>query len=253
MEKRNLVIVHSFPTNSVLLQGLTDFLSDYFNVYMIDLPGFMPDVLPLKEISLEGYRRYVKEKIESFDLKTYWMAGVSFGFLVVDGIRDDKCLGFLAIEPYINSEFLKMSKFKKFAYIFIISIVGGTGIYKKIWGSRLLKFLLGKEYRKRMDILFSTIDARTFFETAKFILKDKKFPVFQDKPYVLVVNKKDLTIFSDKTISFFKKKANNLEIIFSTSEHYPQHMTKEYFQKHISEKEVGRMREFLESAESKKF
>src|SRR5262245_1413182 len=36
MTKEKLILVHSFPTNSILLSGLTDYLSDYLEVYWID-------------------------------------------------------------------------------------------------------------------------------------------------------------------------------------------------------------------------
>lgn len=42
MKKENLVLLHSFPTNSILLSGYIEYLSDYF----IDLPGFTKVVPP---------------------------------------------------------------------------------------------------------------------------------------------------------------------------------------------------------------
>lgn len=78
MSKNNLVLVHSFPTNSTLLNGFTEFLEDFFNVYFIDLPGFNIDVSPMKDISFDNYSKFVENKIKQLQLDNYFLGGVSF-------------------------------------------------------------------------------------------------------------------------------------------------------------------------------
>ena len=77
MPKENLIIVHSFPGNSILLSGLIEYLNDYFEVYFINLPGFAKSVPPLTEISFKGYVQFIEEKIRGFGLASYWLAGIS--------------------------------------------------------------------------------------------------------------------------------------------------------------------------------
>ena len=84
MSKENLILVPGFPINSLLLRGLTDYFSEYINVYPIDLPGFVQTVPVLSEISLEQYAKFVETQIQSLALESYWLGGVSFGFAVIN-------------------------------------------------------------------------------------------------------------------------------------------------------------------------
>jgi len=81
--KENLVLVNAFLTNSLVLRGLIDYLGKYFRVHFIDLPGFIRDIPPLSEISLENYASYVRRRIDELDLDSYLLGGISFGFAVV--------------------------------------------------------------------------------------------------------------------------------------------------------------------------
>src|SRR5262245_44001214 len=101
MTKENLILIHSFPTNSLLLQGFIEYLNDYVNVYPIDLPGFTQSGPALAKISLNQYTQFVERCIQALAVESYWLGGVSFGFAVVNGVQPDlRCKGFMAIEPY---------------------------------------------------------------------------------------------------------------------------------------------------------
>src|SRR5262245_60854535 len=114
MSKENLILVPGFPINSLLLRGLTDYFSEYVNVYPIDLPGFTPTVSALAEISLDQYTKFVETQIQSLRLESYWLGGVSFGFAVINRIQPDiRCKGFVAIEPFLGSASLKMNFFRR--------------------------------------------------------------------------------------------------------------------------------------------
>ena len=103
MEKENLVLLHSFPTNSILLSGYIEYLSDSFNVYFIDLPGFTKAVPPLERVTFAGYYDFVGRKIKELDLDSYLVEGISFGFAIVNHLNHDrKCKGIIAIEPFIR-------------------------------------------------------------------------------------------------------------------------------------------------------
>ncbi len=107
--RENLVLVNAFYTNSAILQGLIDFLSDTFNVYFIDLPGFAADVPPLEDISVEGFAHYVRRRIDGFGLEHFVLGGISFGFLVANRVPlNGECRGILGITPYLDRKSLKL-------------------------------------------------------------------------------------------------------------------------------------------------
>ena len=109
-KKENLILVHSFPTNSILLKGFIGYIDDYFNVYPIDLPGFRKDIKPLQKITIDSYSKFVEEKVKKLNLDDFLIGGISFGFIVVNNAKiDKKCKGIIAIEPYVNSKSLRMS------------------------------------------------------------------------------------------------------------------------------------------------
>jgi pimeloyl-ACP methyl ester carboxylesterase len=249
--KPNLVIIHSFPTNSIILKGFYDFMSDFFNVYPIDLPGFVKKIKPLKNISLKNYADFVEKEIEKFNLKSYWVGGVSFGFSVVNLIKDDKnCKGVIAIEPYLGTENLNIPLHKRLFYIYTIRMLGIANAFYKVWHSPLIQqyLLFGSSARfdKKIKSLLDEMDARTFFETAKILLLNREVDCnFLKRPYVLVINKDDESIIADKIISRFACQCNDLVIAHTSAEHYPKTITKEYFQRKIKPKEVEKIMDFV--------
>lgn len=249
--KPNLVIVHSFPTNSIILKGFYDFMSDFFNVYPVDLLGFAKDIKPLKTINLANYAGFVKKEIKKLKLKSYWVGGISFGFAVVNLIKDNKsCRGVMAIEPYLGTENLNIPWRKKLFYIFIIKMLGIANAFYKAWHSPFIQqyLLFGSSARfdNKIKSLLDEMDARTFFETAKILLLNHDVDcTFLNRPYVLVINKDDESIRADKIISHFACECNNLVIAHTSTEHYPKTITKEYFQKRIHEKEVDKILDFV--------
>ena len=82
MQKPDLVIIHSFPSNTRLWRGFYELLGDFFTVHPIDLPGFTPEKKPLKTISLRAYATHVEQEIERLQLASYLLAGISFGFSI---------------------------------------------------------------------------------------------------------------------------------------------------------------------------
>jgi pimeloyl-ACP methyl ester carboxylesterase len=250
--KQNLVIVHSFPTNSLILKGFYDFLRDYFAVYPIDLPGFIRGTKPLKNIELENYAQYVKKEIKKLKLESYWIAGVSFGFVVVNLVKDKKhCKGILAIEPYLGTASLNLSISQKMLFVMMISVLRFFNIFYRAWHSEFFqgKFLFGSSanINEKIKKYLNEIDARTFFETAKILLVNKNHGCFlKSCPYVLVINKHDGSVLADRIIRKFKAEAPNLSIIHTTAAHFPKDMSKAYFRKNIQKGEIKKMLEFME-------
>ncbi|MEM7361394.1 MAG: hypothetical protein AAF335_00040 [Bacteroidota bacterium] len=251
MNKQNLVIIHSFPSNSLLLQGLYTFLSDFFTVYPIDLPGFISQKKRLKKISFEGYVNHIQKELNTLSLDSYILGGVSFGFSVVNGCQvDDRCKGFLALAPFINRHYIRDDTYSYDFLKKLLRFVTTLRLHKPVYHARYFKRFLHKQAPpKHVRLMQENIDPYTFFETAKMLIKYRKEPVFHNKPYVLVINEEDTTISAPKTIKLFEK-LDNVLIVKTTSEHHPGEISKEYFKQHIKPSDIMQLVHFLESQSS---
>lgn len=208
-----MILVHSFPTNSIILKGLIEYLEEYCNVYFIDLPGFTKKVPPLKEITLEAYSNYLDHRIKSLKIKSYIAAGISFGFLVVNNAKLDKrCKGIIALEPYINFKSLNMNFLKKSVYMLL--------------ADSFLALNLGFLLKNKIPL---QIDQKTFLKTASLILKNNKSVNFKNLPYILIINKNDGTVKSNYLLQKFKKTKHLT--VYTAIDHYPKDLSKAYFEK----------------------
>ena len=251
--KENLILVHSFPTNSILLEGLIAFLDDYFKVYFIDLPGFTKkSPLDRNKVSLKFYSDYISAEIEKLNLDKYIIGGISFGFIVVNEAKLDrkKCKAILAVEPYINNKFLHLSFLKRFLYTHLLDDIFTDKFAKKVWESphveNILRFLMGEP--NNADVLLKELDYRTFFQTAKILMNNNKNPKYRDDmPYVLWINKNDTTISADKIIDEFLTKIKKLLVRFNDVDHYPKDMSKKYFKSKIKKQDVLESIEWINS------
>lgn len=245
MKKQLLVLLHSFPTNSIILKGLIEFLSDYFSVFFIDLPGFNNNKINEKA-TFELHVNYVEKEIKKLGVKNYWLGGISFGFLIANKINDDNCIGILAMEPFVNNSYLNFSKFKKVTFMVLINFSNFLNNFFSLLNNRIIEYILihnwlGKEKTK---IILQTMESKTFFETAVYIINYKKSLKFQDKPYILMINKNDKIIDANKTINYFKKH-RNLLITYNTVEHHPKEITKKYFMENIKKQEISKILDFM--------
>jgi pimeloyl-ACP methyl ester carboxylesterase len=247
--RENLVLVNAFYTNSILLKGLINYLNKYFNLYFIDLPGFEKRSPPLEEISIQAYSDFVSGKIDEFDLDHYIIAGISFGFLIVNNIcLDGKCKGVVAIFPYINKHSLKLKKGKKTFYNFMSSFFVNLKLSRIIWQKRMFQsaaYLYSSYPRDRVTVILEHMDGKTFFETAQIILNNEEPLSFQRLPYALIINKKDRTINYEYSLEAFKKGAKDLLIVHSEADHYPEDVEESYFMKAFPEDEIYRIITFL--------
>jgi pimeloyl-ACP methyl ester carboxylesterase len=251
VQKENLVLVNSFPTNSILLKGLIEYLNDHFNVYFIDLPGFTKQVPPLPKISFEGYSRFVESKIEEFGLESYIVGGISFGFLIVNNAQHgQRCKAIIAMEPYTGPRSLRMGLLKKVLSGIPIKVVGLLRLWPAIWGSRLFRTYWPKLRHwppGTSDVILEQVDARTYFETADLILSDRGDHELQAFPHVLIGNKDDRTVNWDYILRVFTEIGERLLVVNTTMEHWPAVMTKEYFRSQIPEEDIKRIHDFVSS------
>lgn len=238
MKKENLVLVQSYPTNSVLLQGLIEFLDEYYNVYFVDLPGFRKNIPPLKKISIKEYSKFLDNFISKLNIKDYIVGGISFGFAVVNNAElDHRCTGILAIEPYIDNKSLKIKGFKKVVYKTLLWSISNLGIYNKLWKSSLLQTYyekISKYPLRRIEIIFEEEDPKTFFRTGSIILNQKKDRLRHKLPCVVIINPKDNTINTDYLVSYFFDHLDKVKIVKTKVGHYPRTVTKKYFERQFS-------------------
>jgi len=257
-KKENLVLVHSFPTNSILLSGLIHFLKDYFHVYPIDLPGFVAKNPPLKKITMQGFSDYLDSEIRKLKLDHYIVGGISFGYWVVSSAQLNRnCRGVLAIEPYTDWKCLRQERvtlLKRIFFISLIRVVNLLNLYKVVWKSKQWRksyLSVSGYYAKRNKIILREIDPKTFATCARFILGNRKPVQVHDLPTVLLINPNDSTLDGKYVKEFFKQRTSKLLVMKTKIGHYPRKVTKKYFQKHIKKDDIEKMYSFLEGYSGK--
>lgn len=242
----NLVLVNSFPTNSIILKGAIAFLSDYFNVYPIDLPGFRKDIPPLTKISIRSYAEYVEREVEKLNLDKYMMGGVSFGHCVVSAMNlDDHCRAVLSFEPYVNDHSLLMSrKDREFDRKFVWFMLHSR-LYRLLWNKLALSMFFKFHHQDIVDIILEEVNPRTFFETALLLVSHHR-ACWTDKPYILLANRDDDRVCYHTNLEEFKAKTKKLLVIDEQAEHFPNDISKRYFARHINPESIKRVMDWLE-------
>ena len=240
--KENLVLVNAFLTNSIVLRGLIDYLDNYVNVHFVDLPGFARSVPPLSEVSLENYAAYVQSRIDSLELDSYILGGISFGYAVISHMcPGDACKGVLAIAPFLNSRWLNLGLMKKSTYSVLVRLTLALDLPKKIWNHRFFHrvFHWYSDYPPdRIDALLDHMEGRTFFETARIILTHRQPCQFQDLPHVLILSQSDRTIKNGPLLELFKQKVDRLKVVHAGFDHYPLEVSEDYFQTRFPREDI---------------
>ena len=241
-QKENLVLVNAFLTNSLVLRGLIDYLSRFFRVHFIDLPGFIKDVPPLDEVTLENYADYVRRRLDVLRLDSYLLGGISFGFAVISHLPPDRrCRGVVAITPYLNARWLNLNPLKKSTYAFLVRLALALDISGKVWNHRFFQrvFHWYSDYPpERIDTLLSHMEARTFFETARIILSHCGPCRFQDRPHVLILSQLDRTIKNTPLLKFFQENVSRLKVVHVGIDHYPSEVSEDYFRDRFPQDDV---------------
>lgn len=230
-------------------------MDEHFNVYFIDLPGFIKNTAPLQKITIENYSKYVQNKISTFDLEKYLLGGISFGFLIANRIPiDKKCKGIVAITPYINSQTLKLPLLKKSFYSLVLKILVKLDKSEAFFESKAF-YKLAHTYSvyptERINIILDQMDGKTFFETGKIILEYKKICEFHDTPYALILSNDDKTINTDSMRNLFEEKVDQLHVIHTTIDHYPKDPSKEYFQENLPKESIMQAVQFFNKLDKK--
>lgn len=245
LRKENLILINSFGTNSYMLQPVIEYFSYYFNVYFIDLPGFIKSEAPLKTVSIDDYTRHVQEKVREFNLPNYILGGISFGFFIANRIKlDNSCKALFAMEPYVGVECLRVDRMHEVIYIDLLTIIGKLQLIQPIWKNRyfpkLLEMLTSLSPHQIKETL-ENIDAKTFLETARLLLTEHDRLEFKQIPYILGINKHDDTINAPYVIEEFQQNVKELFILHNNIAHYPKELTLEYMRTNIKEKDMFAM------------
>jgi pimeloyl-ACP methyl ester carboxylesterase len=255
--KENLVLVHSFPTNSTLLKGLIEYLEEHFNLYFIDLPGFKKGVPSTKgKVTFEYFSDYVAEQVDKFNLGDFIIGGISFGFLVANNAPIDlkKCKAIIAIEPYLNRKYLHLKFIKRFVYTHVIDEILEHNLTDEFWNSgyaaKILSFITERSTDKT-EVVVKEIDDKVFFQTAKLIMENEKELQFRNIPYVLVINRHDEGIAVDAIVEEFRENTKPLLIKYTDLEHYPEDVSRTYFEQKLPSKEINEIKNWI-NKESKK-
>jgi pimeloyl-ACP methyl ester carboxylesterase len=248
--KRDLVLVHSFYANSILLRGLGEFLSDEFNVHFVDLPGFAAHEPPIADVSLDGFARHVESRVRELALDDFLIGGISFGFTVVGRMAlPPGCRGVLAIFPFLGSQSLAMRRRKKLFYQAVVNVLGASGIGGVLWRTRLVErfaFWWSSYPPERVRLILDHMDGRTFFATARLILNRGDEAAFHDRPHVLILNPADATVRSDYCQREFEERVDELCLIQTDLDHYPVEPTADYFRSRFARADIDRIRSFLD-------
>jgi pimeloyl-ACP methyl ester carboxylesterase len=248
MSKPHLILVHSFPTNSIILGGLIDFLQDHFTVHFIDLPGFTRAVPPLERVTMDAYADFLRRQIEALGLAEYILGGISFGFLVVNHLSPGPgCKCILAMEPFLGKSTLRLGRFTRFALTVVLSAVLSLHAERLLWRSSWFRRQLSdKDTDHRIDCVLTEIDPRTFLSTARFLLNWNRPVTFHDIRYVLFINPDDGTIAAETVTQVFQTSVAKLLVSSNSVDHYPKDISKEYFANHIPYGEIERIKAFLD-------
>ncbi len=250
-DRPDLILVHSFYANSILLRGLIEFLELRFRVHAIDLPGFAAHEAPLPSVSVDGFAGHVARRIRDLGLKSYLLGGISFGFTVVGRVSlPAGCRGIVAIFPYLGADSLALSRRKKLVYRAVVNLVAATRLGGPLWRSKAVErfaFWWSSYPPERVRLILDHMDGRTFFDTARIILNQSDGARFHPLPHVLVLNPKDATVRSDFCLAYFERKVSDFCLVETDLDHYPVEPTREYFEERFDPGDLTRAREFLES------
>jgi pimeloyl-ACP methyl ester carboxylesterase len=244
-----LVLAHPLCSNRTTLAGLIHFLSDYYDVYAIELPGFSRSIPPLKAVSIENLASFFAHEVRKLRLTSYILAGISFGFLVVNQLPPPpECRAIFAISPFIGAYALRKSRISRYLLQSALSVVLASHLEEEIWNSRWFSSLIRRSSRReRYTDLLPQIDARTFFILSQSLLRWNSLPTLHNVPYVLWANQHDSTVDYVSVTHAFRS-AHRLLQLEHHVEHSPVAPSAQYFADRIAVSDFPAIAQFLRIA-----
>jgi pimeloyl-ACP methyl ester carboxylesterase len=247
-EKPNFVMCLGVGGGKHTLQGLMDYLSEFFNVYTLELPGFGWDEKPFSNISIKSLSANIKRRLEQLNLENYILAGFSLGFRIVNELPlNKKCVGIVAVEPYTSSKCLNLSLIQKKWFFVQMDLVRKLKLDSLIWKSSYFRNILIRMYRKPVaNVILNECDPQTFFKVGMILLEDSSAIKFYDCPYVIIAPENDEFINSDWNVNLFRQNVKKLLVLRSKTEHYPANADKAYFESRFPREGLYKLANFFD-------
>lgn len=247
MEKENLIIIPGFATNSFFIRGAINYLNNFFTVYCIDLPGFVEGSHPLPKPDVEAFALYVESKLKKLGLPHYYLLGISLGYAIISHLNlDRRCKGILAIYPYLNSSYLKLSKTKLLFMSIALSIVNRFYINIFYWQPILfrtyLKILMGSD--KQITDIIKHIDPKTYFNIAEQIITSNESINHHKVPQVIILSSEDELLDYQQLLKTFKVLSNKL-IMTTSFSHTPEKLDTDIMNQYFPAELINKMQLFL--------
>ena len=212
--KKNIIILPGWGDTRKTFTFMIDFLKEYFNVYILDYPGYGNSPFPNHDLTIYDYSLLIHEWIKSLNINNPILIGHSFGGRIITTLTGYYNFNYKNI-IYLNSAGIKPKiRFK-------------TKLYKFL---KKLKFLLPKRYKQKyLNYLFNkfaSIDYKdlnqNMYQTFKNIVNtDLKYYLKYIKAKVLIIwgNKDTSTPLKDARI-MHQQIANSELIILDQATHF---------------------------------
>jgi len=204
--KKSIIILPGWGDTRKTFNYMIDFLSIYFNVYILDYPSFGNSPIPNYDLTIYDYTLLIHEWIKSLNIKNPILIGHSFGGRIITTLT-----GYYHFEYnniiYLNSAGIKPKTKLK------------TKIYKFL---KKLKLFLPKKYKQKyLNFLFNkfaSIDYKelnnNMYQTFKNIInEDLKYYLKDIKAKVLIIWGKNDTSTPLKDAIIMHQEIDNSELI----------------------------------------
>lgn len=157
------------------------------------------------------------------------------------------------MSPYINSEFLNLSNFKKLWLSCQLVLVCKLKLDGYAWKSTYFRKIITNAFDEVVANTFiEECDPHTFFEIVRIILTDKTKVKFKEGlPYAIISSEADASIDSDSVMNYFQDNIKKLLVLESSTRHYPVNEDKKYFANHFPQDSLEKLANFF-TKQSKK-
>jgi hypothetical protein len=239
-ERLPMVLVQGFPGNQTVSKPVIDFLSDVFDIWFHNYPGFHPTSPPLAHYSLAALAADLQRRLDRLPLQRYVLAGCSAGFLLVNAVDPDaRCLALMGVAPLIGSAFLRQSTLRLAATRALVASLDRYDPNAPVWRPSIFWRLAApwaRPYPRRMrETLMREVAPRALIGMARVILGLRGPVPLAKRPHILLINPQDTALDANATTRWFRQSLSEerLRVFHTTSAHHPMPLTRDYLQRHV--------------------
>jgi pimeloyl-ACP methyl ester carboxylesterase len=181
---KDILLIHSFPSFSIIFEKHISILSFKFNILLIDIPGFGSSINE-PFISIDNTSDQIIEIIKSLKIDNLSVWGISFGGVIGINIANKIKLQRLILEAVpLNSDFISTSEFKALNFIEknLIKVNSLDRFSSLLRTSKIFRMLLligykivnfGKNVYRiiPLDVFMTNLDVKSLFKVSR-ILQD---------------------------------------------------------------------------------